>query len=69
MYGVGKNYDGTLISDTQSILRILADVSRDLNTLISTHFQDSISKASRTATRLILSYHHVSTQDDLFMLL
>ncbi|KAI5459220.1 hypothetical protein BGZ63DRAFT_272938 [Mariannaea sp. PMI_226] len=58
VYGVGKNFDGTLISDTQSILRNLADLSRDLNSLISTHFQDSISKASRTATRLILGYHH-----------
>ncbi|KAH8734461.1 hypothetical protein BGZ61DRAFT_527804 [Ilyonectria robusta] len=58
VYGVGKNYDGTLITDTQSILRNLAELSRDLNALISTYFQDSISKASRTATRLILGYHH-----------
>ncbi|KAK7404024.1 hypothetical protein QQX98_010197 [Neonectria punicea] len=58
VYGVGKNFDGTLITDTQSILRNLAELSRDLSALISTYFQDSISKASRTATRLILGYHH-----------
>ncbi|KAF4980670.1 hypothetical protein FZEAL_3338 [Fusarium zealandicum] len=58
VYGVGKDYDGTLITDTQSILRNLAELNRDLNTIISTHFRDSISKASRTATRLLLQYHH-----------
>ncbi|KAH7156619.1 hypothetical protein EDB81DRAFT_787528 [Dactylonectria macrodidyma] len=58
VYGVGKNFDGTLLTDTQSILRNLAELSRDLNALISTYFQDSISKASQTATRLILGYHH-----------
>ncbi|RSL61635.1 hypothetical protein CEP53_005023 [Fusarium sp. AF-6] len=58
VYGVGKDYDGTLISDTQSILRNLAELNRDLNTIINNHFRDSISKASRTATRLLLQYHH-----------
>ncbi|KAM6532427.1 hypothetical protein FSOLCH5_001848 [Fusarium solani] len=58
VYGVGKDYDGTLISDTQSILRNLAELNRDLNAIINNHFRDSISKASRTATRLLLQYHH-----------
>ncbi|RGP79536.1 heterokaryon incompatibility het-6 [Fusarium longipes] len=58
VYGVGKDYDGTLFSNTQSILRNLAELSRDLNNIINKHFRDSISKASRIATRLLLQYHH-----------
>ncbi|KAI6760636.1 hypothetical protein HG530_009496 [Fusarium avenaceum] len=58
VYGVGKDYDGTLFSNTQSILRNLAELSRDLNNIINNHFRDSISKASRIATRLLLQYHH-----------
>ncbi|KAF4948903.1 hypothetical protein FGADI_9187 [Fusarium gaditjirri] len=62
VYGVGKDYDGTLFSNTQSILRNLAELNRDLNNIINNHFRDSISKASRTATRLLLQYHHSKTQ-------
>ncbi|PNP85927.1 hypothetical protein FNYG_00983 [Fusarium nygamai] len=58
IYGVGKDYDGTLFSNTQSILRNLAELNRDLNNIINNHFRDSISKASRIATRLLLQYHH-----------
>ncbi|KAF5622966.1 heterokaryon incompatibility het-6 [Fusarium sp. NRRL 52700] len=58
VYGVGKDYDGTLFSNTQSILRNLAELNRDLNNIINNHFRDSISKASRIATRLLLQYHH-----------
>lgn len=60
VYGVGKDYDGTLFSNTQSILRNLAELNRDLMNIINKHFRDSISKASRIATRLVLQYHHVS---------
>jgi primosomal protein N'' len=60
VYGVGKDYDGTLFSNTQSILRNLAELNRDLQNIINKHFRDSISKASRIATRLLLQYHHVS---------
>ncbi|KAF5720554.1 heterokaryon incompatibility het-6 [Fusarium globosum] len=62
VYGVGKDYDGTLLSNTQSILRNLAELNRDLNNIINNHFRDSISKASRIATRLLLQYHHSKTQ-------
>ncbi|KAJ4015789.1 hypothetical protein NW752_006711 [Fusarium irregulare] len=58
VYGVGKDYDGTLFSNTQSILRNLAELNRDLQNIINKHFRDSISKASRIATRLLLQYHH-----------
>ncbi|KAH6979952.1 hypothetical protein EDB82DRAFT_578131 [Fusarium venenatum] len=58
VYGVGKDYDGTLFSNTQSILRNLAELNRDLIHIINKHFRDSISKASRIATRLLLQYHH-----------
>lgn len=63
VYGVGKDYDGTLFSNTQSILRNLAELNRDLQNIINKHFRDSISKASRIATRLLLQYHHVSYKD------
>ncbi|KAI8288356.1 hypothetical protein K4K60_011148 [Colletotrichum sp. SAR11_57] len=58
VYGVGKSFDGSLVSNTQSILRDLARLSRDLTALLDTHFQGSVSRASRMALRLILSYHH-----------
>ncbi|GKT82401.1 fungal specific transcription factor [Colletotrichum tofieldiae] len=58
VYGVGKEFDGSLVPNTQSILRDLARLSRDLTALLDTHFQGSVSRASRMALRLILSYHH-----------
>ncbi|OHF04116.1 fungal specific transcription factor domain-containing protein [Colletotrichum orchidophilum] len=58
IYGVGKEFDGSLVPNTQSILRDLARLSRDLTALLDTHFQGSVSRASRMALRLILSYHH-----------
>ncbi|KAK1688938.1 fungal-specific transcription factor domain-containing protein [Colletotrichum godetiae] len=56
-----KEFDGSLVPNTQSILRDLARLSRDLTALLDTHFQGSVSRASRMALRLILSYHHVNT--------
>ncbi|KAL4929552.1 uncharacterized protein BDV17DRAFT_298002 [Aspergillus undulatus] len=35
IYGVGSEFDGTLINDTQSLFRDLADLSQDLNDLLS----------------------------------
>ncbi|KAL0258451.1 hypothetical protein SLS55_005944 [Diplodia seriata] len=58
IYGVGKQFDGSLVPNTQKVLRELAQLSKDINELLNTHFQGSISKASRMALRLILSYHH-----------
>ncbi|KAL4963252.1 uncharacterized protein BDV14DRAFT_177060 [Aspergillus stella-maris] len=58
VYGVGSDFDGTLIKDTQSVFRDLAELSQDLNDLLRTHFHGSLSRASRAATRLILAYHH-----------
>ncbi|KAL2809371.1 hypothetical protein BJX63DRAFT_435240 [Aspergillus granulosus] len=58
VYGVGADFDGTLIKDTQSIFRDLAGLSQDLNYLLKSHFHGSLSRASRAATRLILAYHH-----------
>ncbi|WYZ33991.1 hypothetical protein EsH8_I_000267 [Colletotrichum jinshuiense] len=58
VYGVGKEFDGSLVPNTRSILRDLARLSRDLTGLLDTHFQGSVSRASRMALRLILSYHH-----------
>ncbi|KAL3437744.1 hypothetical protein BDV09DRAFT_192744 [Aspergillus tetrazonus] len=58
VYGVGADFDGTLIKGTQSIFRNLAELSQDLNDLLKTHFHGSLSRASRAATRLILAYHH-----------
>ncbi|KAF7563413.1 hypothetical protein G7046_g724 [Stylonectria norvegica] len=58
VYGVGEEFDGSLIKNTQSILRNLAQISQDLTSLLRTHFQGSINKASRMALRLVLAYHH-----------
>lgn len=66
VYGVGKEFDGALLRNTQSILYILADLSRDLSHTFSAQFQGSISQISRTTTRLMLSYHHVSIPESLY---
>ncbi|CAI6091493.1 unnamed protein product [Clonostachys chloroleuca] len=58
VYGVGRQFDNTLISNTQSILRELAELSRDLTDVLRTHFPGTFSKASRMAHRLVISYHH-----------
>ncbi|EJP70584.1 fungal specific transcription factor [Beauveria bassiana ARSEF 2860] len=58
IYGVGQRFDGSLVTNTQSVLRDLAQISRDVHALLESHFQGSISKASRMAVRLLLSYHH-----------
>ena len=60
VYGVGSDFDGSLVRDIQSNLRTLADISTELHALLDTYFDGSIPKASRTALRLMLSYHHVS---------
>ncbi|OAQ76810.1 fungal specific transcription factor [Purpureocillium lilacinum] len=58
VYGSGGASDGSLIPNTQSILRDLARVSQDLTDFFRTHFQGSVSRASRMAQRLMISYHH-----------
>ncbi|OJJ36607.1 hypothetical protein ASPWEDRAFT_108361 [Aspergillus wentii DTO 134E9] len=58
VYGVKKGSHESLVKHTQSILRDLAELSKDLTGLLNTHFQGSVSRASRMALRLILSYHH-----------
>ncbi|EAW24713.1 fungal specific transcription factor domain-containing protein [Aspergillus fischeri NRRL 181] len=58
VYGVGRDFEGSLIKNTQSILRQLAELSKEVTALLNTHFQGSINRASRMALRLILSYHH-----------
>lgn len=60
MYGVGKQFDDSLISNTQSIIRDLARLSQDITDLLRAHFQGSVTKASRMAQKLMISYHHVS---------
>ncbi|KAI9904892.1 hypothetical protein N3K66_001421 [Trichothecium roseum] len=58
IYGVGKEFDGTLVVNTQKVLRQLARLSKDLTNLLNTYFQGSVNRASRMALRLILAYHH-----------
>lgn len=60
MYGVGKQFDDSLISNTQSIIRELARLCQDITDFLRTHFHGSVSKASRMAQKLMISYHHVS---------
>lgn len=60
VYGVGNEFDGSLVKDIQTTLRTLAGISTELHALLDTYFSGSIQKASRTVLRLLLSYHHVS---------
>lgn len=59
VYGVGAQFDNSLIANTQSIIRDLARLCQDITDLLRTHFQGSVTKASRMAQKLMISYHHV----------
>lgn len=60
VYGVGDEFNGTLIRNTQSILHSMAELSHDLTAFLDTHFHGLISRASKMAIRLMLAHHHVS---------
>lgn len=60
VYGVGEEFDGALIQNTQSILNSMAQLSQDLTSFLSTNFHGLISRASKMAIRLVLAHHHVS---------
>ncbi|CAI6100679.1 unnamed protein product [Clonostachys chloroleuca] len=58
VYGVDRNFDGSLLRETQSVLHKLAAVCRDLTSYLGTTLHGTNIKTSKLATRLILSYHH-----------
>ncbi|KAI2789435.1 hypothetical protein POX_d04924 [Penicillium oxalicum] len=58
VYGVGEEFDGALIQNTQSILNSMAQLSQDLTSFLSTNFHGLISRASKMAIRLVLAHHH-----------
>ncbi|KAL6899918.1 hypothetical protein GGI43DRAFT_427621 [Trichoderma evansii] len=58
VYGVDRNFSGTLVKDTQSVLQSIADISRDLTVYLETKLHGTDIRTSKIATRLILSYHH-----------
>jgi hypothetical protein len=60
VYGVGTDYDDTLVRSTQSILHSMAELSHDLTAFLNTQFHGLISRASKMAIRLMLAHHHVS---------
>ncbi|KAJ5178519.1 uncharacterized protein N7500_001218 [Penicillium coprophilum] len=59
VYGVGNDFDDTLIRSTQSILHSIAELSYDLTAFLNAHFHGLISRASKMAIRLMLAHHHV----------
>ncbi|KAJ6099362.1 hypothetical protein N7467_000897 [Penicillium canescens] len=58
VYGVGNEYDDTLVRSTQSILHSMAELSHDLTAFLNTQFHGLISRASKMAIRLMLAHHH-----------
>ncbi|CEJ58086.1 hypothetical protein PMG11_06757 [Penicillium brasilianum] len=58
VYGVGDEFNGTLVRNTQSILHSMAELSHDLTAFLNTHFHGLISRASKMAIRLMLAHHH-----------
>ncbi|KAH8199631.1 hypothetical protein TruAng_006224 [Truncatella angustata] len=58
VYGAGAELQGSLVVNTHAILRGLAKLLGDMNTLLLTRQPVSVNKASRTALRLILGHHH-----------
>jgi hypothetical protein len=59
VYGVGDEFNGSLVRNTQSILHSMAELSHDLTAFLNTHFHGLISRASKMAIRLMLAHHHV----------
>lgn len=59
VYGVDRSSSGSLLRDTQSALHDIADISRDMSVFLGSNLEGINIKTSKTATRLILSYHHV----------
>lgn len=59
VYGVGDEFNGSLIRNTQSLLHSMAELSHDLTAFLNTHFHGLISRASKMAIRLMLAHHHV----------
>ncbi|KAJ5256899.1 transcriptional regulator family: Fungal Specific TF [Penicillium angulare] len=58
VYGVGDEFNGSLIRNTQSILHEIAELSHDLTAFLNEHFHGLISRASKMAIRLMLAHHH-----------
>ncbi|KAJ5690727.1 Transcription factor [Penicillium macrosclerotiorum] len=58
VYGVGDEFNGSLIRNTQSILHRMAELSQDLTAFLNTHFHGLIGRASKMAIRLMLAHHH-----------
>ncbi|KAJ5638537.1 transcriptional regulator family: Fungal Specific TF [Penicillium herquei] len=58
VYGVGDEFNGSLIRNTQSILHGIAELSHDLTLFLNKHFHGLISRASKMAIRLMLAHHH-----------
>ncbi|KAJ5083451.1 transcriptional regulator family: Fungal Specific TF, partial [Penicillium angulare] len=58
VYGVGDEFNGSLIRNTQSILHGIAELSHDLTAFLNEHFHGLISRASKMAIRLMLAHHH-----------
>ncbi|KAJ5568053.1 transcriptional regulator family: Fungal Specific TF [Penicillium hetheringtonii] len=58
VYGVGDEFNGSLIRNTQSILHSMAELSHDLTAFLNEHFHGLISRASKMAIRLMLAHHH-----------
>ena len=60
VYGVGDEFDGNLVRNTQSTLHSMAELSHALTSFVDTYFHGLISRASKMAIRLMLAHHHVS---------
>ncbi|KAJ5674525.1 Transcription factor [Penicillium maclennaniae] len=58
VYGVGDEFNGSLVRNMQSILHSMAELSHDLTAFLNTHFHGLISRASKMAIRLMLAHHH-----------
>ncbi|KAJ6164769.1 Transcription factor [Penicillium chermesinum] len=58
VYGVGDEFNGSLVRNTQTLLHSMAELSHDLTAFLNTHFHGLISRASKMAIRLMLAHHH-----------
>lgn len=58
VYKAGEKSGHTFLSDTQEVLRNLAEIARDAEDTITARIHSSVGGLSRMSTYITISYHH-----------
>jgi hypothetical protein len=60
VYGLGEDLGNSFVRSTTSLLQQLAEVSRDLDGVMSSFHQTSHTDLPHTLRHITLAYHHVN---------